>query len=177
MRYYLDGPSYDASRVVPRNLTGFAPGKWQEPCPSQPAKTKGLENLSTAADHGRQYDSPSAAYKPIHGGYPNEDLSGRVHPEAVVMDRTGTITREIFADEQQYPSIYFDAVKLMAALRETANAAQKKAWQMEMALKDYRQLPTQAKLDDLKRAYQLLNTPDMKEAIEIEDMIHTIDQA
>lgn len=186
MRYYGDGPSYATSRVVPRNLTGFAPGKWQD----TNKDVKGLNHLSAAADEGRIVDAAqpntawpnedwsgrthpvtAATYKPAHGGYPTHERG----PEAVVIDRTGQITREIYHEQQEYAPAYFDAVRLMSALREFANKAQRNAWELEMALKDYRTMPTQAHLDNLNRVYQLLNTPDMQVSSEIEETIHIID--
>lgn len=198
MRYYGDRPSYDASRVVPRNLTGYAPGRWQEPCPSQPAKAKGLENLSSAADEdrlwlngetsgkfspnedlsGRVHPVTATAYKPVHGGYPTAE---KRHPDAVVMDRTGQITREIYADQpiQAYEPLYFEAHKLAQGLGHIAHDWQAKAWKVQTTLRDYRL--AQTKQDRAHIAILLMrlvwqyDSKEARMASEIENTINTID--
>lgn len=162
--YNGDGPSFAASRVTPRKRIGFAPG-------NVPAE-KGLNNLSAAADEGRIFRHSLVDKEAF---YPNEDASGRVHPEAVVMDRTGKITKEIFSDEE---SLYFDATRLSNTLRQLSHEAALRSWRLEIVLRNWRFAETTEEkikiLPQLRQIYRELNTFEVQTAAKVEDIINTI---
>lgn len=171
MQYYGDGPSYMANKktltaLVPRNLVGFAPGN-----------TKGIDNLSAAADEGRTDDvfGPSSTW-------PNEDLSGRTHPVTAAEYKPahgGYPTAERSMSREYHP-IYFDAVRLAQALGQIANDWQSKAWKLETTLRNYRLAASDIERAKIAMVLGGLWREHNKEAqtmIDIEEKIHTIDQA